>query len=49
MDNLWRDIIVGAAGDGSGGLAAAFVIELWRAAGRRISERFGIPERDRTL
>jgi hypothetical protein len=49
MDDLWRNILVGAAGDGTGGLASTFVIALLRAAGRRIRERFGLPERTRAL
>jgi hypothetical protein len=49
MNDVVQQILIGAAGDGSGGLAAEFVVALLRTAGRLVRERFGTPERTSAL
>ena len=45
MDDVVKQILIGAAGDGSGGLVATFVTALLQTAGRLVRERFRMPER----
>jgi hypothetical protein len=49
MDDVVKQILIGAAGDGSGGLVATFVTALLQTAGRLVRERFRMPERTRAL
>lgn len=49
MDEVVKQILIGAAGDGTGGLASSFVIGLLQTAGRLVRGRFGTPERTSAL
>jgi putative ABC transport system substrate-binding protein len=49
MDEIVKQILIGAAGDASGGLVATFVTALLQTAGRLVRDRFGTPERTQAL
>ncbi len=49
MNDVVKQILIGAAGDGAGGLASAFVLHLLQTAGRLVRARFDTPEHTSAL
>jgi hypothetical protein len=47
--SVFQQILIGAAGDGTGGLAATFVMALVNTVKRQVRERFATPERTQAL